>query len=127
MRLQAALGRRRARAGARGVPGVSPRLLLRHARGVDQPVPQEAREAELRWPSVGLALARYTTCGSRWESKSPLGIVENQGTKQGIIAGTEYMGSVEITRHDELALEHNNPDLYPSLIVLPFGERLAET
>ena len=46
----------------------------------------------------------------------PIGDRGEQGTKQGIITGTEYRGSVEITRHDELALEHNNPDLYPLLI-----------
>ena len=52
----------------------------------------------------------------------PIGDRGEQGTKQGIITGTEYRGSVEITRHDELALERNNPDLYPSLIVLSFGD-----
>ena len=30
-------------------------------------------------------------------------------------------------RFAELVLEHNNPDLYPLLIVLSFGERIAET
>ena len=57
----------------------------------------------------------------------PIGGRGEQGTKQGIITGTKYRGSVEITRHDEVALEHNSPDLYPSLIALSFGDRIAET
>ena len=60
-------------------------------------------------PSDGIATGAIHDVRISAGAEVPIGNCGEQGMKQRIITGAEYRGSVEITRHVEVALEHNNP------------------